>query len=108
MQPHIQRSSYHREVTTMGKIKIDTARKIGAIDPRVYSGFIEHMFRCIYGGIFDEHSPLSNEQGFRLDVLEALRPLRLAVVRGPGGNFVSGYHWTHGIGPLAQRPRHME
>ena len=53
----------------MGKIKIDTARKIGAIDPRVYSGFIEHMFRCIYGGIFDEHSPLSNEQGFRLDVL---------------------------------------
>jgi alpha-N-arabinofuranosidase len=55
----------------------------------MYSGFVENMIRCVYGGLFDEGSPLSNAQGFRLDVLEALRPLKLAVVRGPGGNFVA-------------------
>jgi alpha-N-arabinofuranosidase len=92
----------------MAKIKIDIERTIGNVDSRVYGGFVENMFRCVYGGIFDKDSPLSNEQGFRLDVLEALRPLRLSVVRGPGGNFVSGYHWTDGVGPVAQRPRRME
>lgn len=92
----------------MATIKIDRDRLIGAIDPRMYSGFVENMFRCVYGGLFDEGSPLSNEQGFRRDVLEVLRPLRLAVLRGPGGNFVSGYHWLDGVGPVEQRPRGME
>src|SRR5581483_9382528 len=92
----------------MARIKIDRARVIGEIDKRMYSGFIENMYRCVYGGLFDEGSPLSNEQGFRRDVLDALRPLRLAVLRGPGGNFVSGYHWIDGVGPLEQRPRRLE
>jgi alpha-N-arabinofuranosidase len=92
----------------MTTIKIDRERVIGAIDQRMYSGFVENMFRCVYGGLFDEGSPLSNEQGFRRDVLEALRPLKLAVVRGPGGNFVSGYHWIDGVGPRELRPRRME
>jgi len=92
----------------MTTIKIDRARVIGEIDQRMYSGFVENMFRCVYGGLFEEGSPLSNEQGFRRDVLEALRSLRLAVLRGPGGNFVSGYHWVDGVGPREQRPRRME
>jgi alpha-N-arabinofuranosidase len=92
----------------MPKIKIDLERKIGPVDRRIYSGFLEHLGRCIYGGIYEENSPLSDAHGFRKDVMEAARSLRMPLVRWPGGNFVSGYHWTDGIGPKEQRPRRME
>ncbi len=92
----------------MAKIKIDLERKIGKVDRRIYGGFIEHLGRCIYGGIYEEGSPLSDEHGFRKDVIEAVRSLRLPLLRWPGGNFVSGYHWTDGIGPVEKRPRRME
>ncbi len=92
----------------MAKIKIDRERQIGPVDRRIYSGFIEHLGRCIYGGIFDEHSPLSDEHGFRRDVMNALRGLKNPVLRWPGGNFVSGYHWRDGVGPVEERPRRME
>jgi alpha-N-arabinofuranosidase len=80
----------------------------GHVDRRILSGFIEHLGRCIYGGVFDEGSPLSDERGFRKDVLEAVKRLRPPVMRWPGGNFVSGYHWTDGIGPRDSRPRRTE
>src|SRR5262249_61046805 len=89
----------------MAKIKIDMERKIGKVDPRIFGNFIEHIGRCIYGGLFEEGSPLSDERGFRKDVLEAVRPLRVPVLRWPGGNFVSGYHWLDGGGPGDARPR---
>ncbi|GAC1461984.1 MAG: alpha-N-arabinofuranosidase [Ktedonobacteraceae bacterium] len=92
----------------MAKIKIDREHQIGPIDRRIYSGFIEHLGRCIYGGIFDKHSPLSDEHGFRRDVIDALRGLKNPVLRWPGGNFVSGYHWLDGVGPVEERPRRME
>ena len=92
----------------MARIGIDLARRIGPVDRRIYGNFIEHLGRCIYGGIFDEGSPLSDARGFRLDVLDAARPLRVPVLRWPGGNFVSGYHWTDGVGPRADRPRRTE
>lgn len=63
-----------------------------------------HMGRCIYGGIYDPGNPLSDENGFRKDVLEALRDLNIPVVRYPGGNFMATYHWTDGVGPKDQRP----
>jgi alpha-N-arabinofuranosidase len=81
---------------------------VGSVDPRIFGGFIEHLARCIYGGIFDEGSPLSDSRGFRTDVLEAARGLRAPVLRWPGGNFASGYHWQDGIGPRDQRPRRLE
>ena len=92
----------------MAKIKLDLERKIGPVDRRIYSAFIEHLGRCIYGGIYEEGSPLSDEHGFRKDVLEAVRGLHPPIIRWPGGNFVSGYHWIDGIGPVEQRPRRME
>jgi alpha-N-arabinofuranosidase len=92
----------------VAKIKIDLDRKIGNVDRRIYSTFIEHLGRCIYGGIYEEGSPLSDEHGFRRDVIEAIRPLNPPLLRWPGGNFVSGYHWVDGIGPVEQRPRRME
>jgi alpha-L-arabinofuranosidase len=92
----------------MARIKIDFDRKLGRVDHRIFGNFIEHLGRCIYGGVFDEGSPLSDERGFRRDVLEAARNLRIPVLRWPGGNFVSGYHWTDGVGPRDHRPRRME
>jgi alpha-L-arabinofuranosidase len=97
-----------KDNSAVAKIKIDLDRTLGAVDQRIYGGFIEHLGRCIYGGIFDEGSPLSDEYGFRRDVMEALRALHPPVLRWPGGNFASGYHWLDGVGPVEQRPRRME
>ncbi len=92
----------------MARIKIDPERTLGTLDRRVFGGFIEHLGRCIYGGVFDEDSSLSDERGYRRDVLEAAKGLRMPLLRWPGGNFVSGYHWTDGIGPREERPRKIE
>jgi len=85
------------------RIKIDLDRRLGQVDRRIYGGFVENLARCVYGGILDEGSPLSDEEGFRLDVVEAVRALAPPVMRW-GGNFISGYHWLDGIGPRDQRP----
>ena len=92
----------------MARITLDTHQRMGTVDRAIFGGFIEHLGRCIYGGIFEEGSPLSDGRGFRRDVLEALRPLRMPVLRWPGGNFVSGYHWLDGVGPAERRPRRAE
>lgn len=90
------------------RIKIDPDRTIGAIDPKLYGNFIEHLGRCIDGGVFDEGSPLSNAEGFRKDVMKAAKDLGVSFLRWPGGNFSSNYHWTDGIGPRDTRPRRLE
>ena len=59
------------------RIKIDFDRQIGKIDRNIYGNFIEHLGRCIYGGIYEEGSPLSDSDGFRKDVLEAVRGLHI-------------------------------
>ena len=92
----------------MNRIKLDPMRQIGRINPHIFGGFAEHLGRHIYGGIYEPGSPLADERGFRRDVLEAARRLRMPVIRYPGGNFVSGYRWRDGVGPLAERPARME
>jgi len=89
-------------------IYIDTNRVISTISPMLFSGFAEHMGRCIYEGIYDPASPHADEHGLRRDVLAALRDLNLRSIRYPGGNFLSGYFWEDGIGPKAQRPRRRD
>ena len=64
----------------------------------IFGQFIEHFHRQIYGGIFDPGSKLSDSAGFRKDVIEALRELKIPIVRWPGGCFVSSYHWLEGVG----------
>jgi alpha-N-arabinofuranosidase len=66
------------------------------------------MGRCVYTGIYEPGHPTADEQGFRRDVLALIRELGVTVVRYPGGNFVSGYRWEDGIGPVAQRPRRRD
>jgi alpha-N-arabinofuranosidase len=94
--------------TQEGRIKIDTERAIGRIDKKIYGNFTEHLGRCIEGGIFDENSPLSDSDGFRKDVLKAVSDLHVTLLRWPGGNFSSNYHWMDGIGPRDARPTRLE
>jgi alpha-L-arabinofuranosidase len=76
------------------------------ISRHLYGHFAEHLGRCIYGGFYvGEDSPIPNEGGIRLDVVEALRALSIPNLRWPGGCFADEYHWRDGIGPKEQRPR---
>ncbi len=83
-------------------ITIHTDTTPVTFNPMIFSGFIEHFHRQIYGGIFEPGSPLADEKGFRLDVLEALKELKMPVVRWPGGCFVDSYHWRKGVGNVRQ------
>lgn len=94
--------------TDTARIYIDTKRVISEISPLLFSGFAEHMGRCIYEGIYDPESPNADDNGLRRDVVAALRELNLRSMRYPGGNFLSGYHWEDGIGPKDQRPRRRD
>ena len=78
---------------------IDTHRILGNRNPMIYGHFIEHFHRQIYGGIFDPGNPLSDGDGFRTDVIEALKRIKAPVLRWPGGCFVSAWHWKDAIGP---------
>ena len=79
-------------------LEIDPRRVIGKRDPMLYGHFLEHFHRQIYGGVFDPGNPLSDEDGFRTDILEAMKKIRVPVIRWPGGCFVSSYHWHDGVG----------
>ncbi|MDH6311990.1 alpha-N-arabinofuranosidase [Parabacteroides sp. PFB2-10] len=81
------------------RIKIDVDRTIGEIDPNLYGNFVEHLGRCVYGGIYEPGSSLSDENGFRKDVMQAVKDLKVPLTRYPGGNFVSNYHWLDAVGP---------
>lgn len=75
------------------------------ISRHLYGHFAEHLGRCIYGGFWvGEDSPIPNERGIRLDVVEALRAIRIPNLRWPGGCFADEYHWRDGVGPRDERP----
>lgn len=82
--------------------------KIGEIDRRIYGSFIEHLGRAVYGGIYEPDHKTADENGFRQDVLELIKELNVPVVRYPGGNFVSGYNWEDGVGPVENRPKRLD
>ena len=86
--------------TNKATITIKTNILSKTYNPMIFGGFLEHFGRQIYGGVFEPGSPLADEQGFRLDVIEAMKELKLSVVRWPGGCFASGYHWKDGVGKL--------
>ncbi|CAK7238543.1 hypothetical protein SEUCBS140593_010794 [Sporothrix eucalyptigena] len=91
-------------------IDVSLKRIVSDINPMMYGGFLEHMGRCIYGGVYDpdnKHSAI-DENGFRTDVIDAFKELQIPVIRYPGGNFVATYHWEDGVGPRGQRPRRWD
>ncbi|WP_236344491.1 arabinosylfuranosidase ArfA [Paenibacillus plantiphilus] len=87
---------------------LDRAYVLSEIDSRIYGSFIEHMGRAVYGGIYEPGHASADADGFRGDVADMVRELRVPLVRYPGGNFVSGYNWEDGIGPKDSRPRRLD
>lgn len=90
------------------QITLDRDFTVGEVPRRLFGSFVEHMGRCVYTGIYEPGHPEADEKGFRRDVLELVKELGVSVVRYPGGNFVSGYRWEDGIGPVAERPRRLD
>lgn len=81
---------------------------LSEVDPRLFGSFIEHLGRAVYQGIYEPGHPQADEKGFRTDVLKLIKDIDVPVVRYPGGNFVSGYNWEDGVGPVGRRPRRQE
>ncbi len=95
---------YAQEAVT--KISLDAGNTKIVIDKNIYGNFSEHLGHCIYGGIWvGENSPIPNTRGIRNDVVEALKKIKLPVLRWPGGCFADEYHWMDGIGPREKRPK---
>ncbi|WP_193103601.1 alpha-N-arabinofuranosidase [Brachybacterium sp. FME24] len=85
-------------------LTLNSAFRVAPVRRRTFGAFVEHLGRCVYTGIHEPDHPSADDQGFRTDVLELTRELGVSSVRYPGGNFVSGYRWEDGVGPLEQRP----
>jgi alpha-L-arabinofuranosidase len=86
------------------KITLHKDFVIGQIDPKLYGSFVEHLGRCIYGGIYEPGHPAADARGFRRDVLEVVREARIPLLRYPGGNYTAGYDWKDSVGPVGKRP----
>ena len=94
-----------QEAPASVSLTIDTAHPGARIEPAIQGQFAEHLGRGIYEGIWvGPGSPIPNTNGYRNDVLAALRRLHVPVIRWPGGCFADEYDWRDGIGPRAQRP----
>jgi len=95
-------------MTRASHVLLDADFTIGNTDRRLFGAFIEHLGRCVYGGIYEPGHPSADAQGFRQDVMALVRELSPTIMRYPGGNFVSGYNWEDGVGPIAQRPARLD
>ncbi|WP_307834271.1 arabinosylfuranosidase ArfA [Paractinoplanes lichenicola] len=91
-------------MTLRASLHLDPARVVAPVSRRTFGSFVEHMGRCVYGGIYEPSHPSADADGFRQDVLSLVREMGVSLVRYPGGNFVSGYRWEDGIGPVESRP----
>lgn len=90
------------------KITVVKEFKIGQVDDNLFSSFIEQLGRAVYTGIYEPGHAAADEQGFRRDVIDMVKDLKVALVRYPGGNFLSGYDWKDGIGPRDKRPVRLD
>jgi len=89
-------------------ITLDPAAIVSPVHRRTFGGFVEHLGRSVYTGIHDPGHPTADEDGFRSDVVGLVNELGITTVRYPGGNFVSGYRWEDGIGPVEHRPTRLD
>lgn len=90
----------------MAKYTINTEKKLSRISKEIYGHFSEHLGRCIYEGIYvGENSDIPNVNGMRKDVVQALKEIKIPVLRWPGGCFADEYHWKDGIGTKENRKK---
>ncbi|OLT20549.1 alpha-L-arabinofuranosidase [Ornithinimicrobium sp. CNJ-824] len=87
---------------------IHPAFVVASVNRRLFGSFVEHMGRCVYTGLHEPDHPSADDDGFRGDVLDLVRELGVTTVRYPGGNFVSGYRWEDGVGPVQDRPTRLD
>ena len=92
----------------IARVVINQARYRSDLDRRLLGSFLEHLGRAVYTGVYEPGSPLADGKGYRRDVMAAVKELGVPIMRYPGGNFVSGYHWQDGVGPKDQRPTVLE
>jgi len=90
------------------KVFVEKNFKCAEVDDKLFSSFIEHLGRAVYTGIYEPGHQTADQQGFRQDVIDLVKDLNVAMVRYPGGNFLSGYNWTDGIGPRDSRPCRLD
>jgi alpha-N-arabinofuranosidase len=95
-------------VTSTASLTLDPAFVVGPVRRRTFGSFVEHLGRCVYTGIHDPEHPTADADGFRQDVIDLVKELGVGTVRYPGGNFVSGYRWEDGVGPVEDRPRRLD
>ncbi|WP_217614665.1 alpha-N-arabinofuranosidase [Cellulomonas sp. GbtcB1] len=89
-------------------VVIDPAFTVAPVRRGTFGTFVEHLGRCVYTGIFEPGHPTADADGFRGDVLALAREMGVSTVRYPGGNFVSGYNWEDGVGPVEDRPERLD
>ena len=90
----------------MAKYVINTENKKSKINKEIYGHFSEHLGRCIYEGLYvGENSDIPNTNGMRNDVVEALKEMKIPVLRWPGGCFADEYHWRDGVCPKVTRKK---
>ncbi|WP_333813724.1 alpha-N-arabinofuranosidase [Muricomes intestini] len=90
------------------KMIIDKEYRVAEVDKRIYGSFIEHLGRAVYDGLYQPGNPLSDEDGFRKDVIDLVKEIDVPIIRYPGGNFVSSFVWEDSVGPVDERPARLE
>ena len=90
------------------KLFIDKNLTIGKVSNLLFGSFIEHLGRAVYTGIYEPGHPKADKDGFRQDIIDLIKELKVPMVRYPGGNFLSGYNWEDGIGPKENRPVRLD
>ncbi|GAA1822083.1 alpha-N-arabinofuranosidase [Agromyces salentinus] len=93
---------------TTARLTVDPHFAVGRIDRRVFGGFVEHLGRHVYDGIYEPGHEQADAEGFRSDVVELVKELGVSTIRYPGGNFVSGFRWEDSVGPREERPRRLD
>jgi len=101
-------SSWAQSASGTTRVVIDPAFSSAPLDRHIFGSFLEHLGRAIYGGVYDPGSRLADSNGFRTDVIKEVHTLGVPIIRYPGGNFVSGYHWLDGVGPKKDRPQVLD
>jgi alpha-N-arabinofuranosidase len=101
-------SAWAQTASTITRVAIDASRSTSAIDRRIFGSFLEHLGRAIYEGVYAPGTRFADAKGFRTDVMKEVQKLGVTIVRYPGGNFVSGYHWLDGVGPANKRPQVLD
>jgi len=95
-------------IMTSARLTVDPHFAVGRIDRRVFGGFVEHLGRHVYDGIYEPGHEQADAEGFRSDVIDLVKELGVSTIRYPGGNFVSGFRWEDSVGPREERPRRLD